>query len=95
MVNRTITSYTLIHYFSENGLSQLDLYIPFACKSINKHSAEIVSAKDLSDWFSDDYGLSKIYKGVFVSLLKKMVGKGILYAEKGCYYVVIYDKPYN
>lgn len=82
MVNRTITSYTLIHYFSENGLNQLDLYIPFACKSINKHSAEIVSAKDLSDWFSDDYGLSKIYKGVFVSLLKKMVGKGILYAEK-------------
>ena len=29
MIDRTITSYTILQYFSEKGLSQLDLYIPF------------------------------------------------------------------
>lgn len=87
MINRTITSYTLINYFSERGLSQLDLYIPFACKSMNKHAPKTVSAEDLKKWFSDEYGLSKVYQGVFVSLLKRLTSAGILSLEKGNYHI--------
>lgn len=28
MINRTITSYTILNYFSEKGISQIDLYVP-------------------------------------------------------------------
>ena len=87
MINRTITSYTLLHYFSEKGLSQLDLYVPFACKSINKNASKTVSVDDIKKWFSVEYGLSKVYQGVFVSLLKRMNSLGILSLEKGCYYI--------
>ena len=41
MINRTIVSYTILNYFEEKGLNQLDLYIPFACKSINKHTVQM------------------------------------------------------
>lgn len=87
MINRTIVSYTILNYFEEKGLNQLDLYIPFACKSINKHTVQTVSAEDLKNWFSNEYGLSKVYQGVFVSLLKKMSSLGVLSLERGCYYV--------
>ena len=39
MINRTITSYTILNYFSEKGISQIDLYVPFACKCINKNAS--------------------------------------------------------
>lgn len=87
MINRTIVSYTILNYFEEKGLNQLDLYIPFACKSINKHTVQTVSAEDLKNWFSNEYGLSKVYQGVFVSLLKKMSSLGVLSLERGCYCV--------
>lgn len=85
MISRTITSYTLLNYFSEKGLSQLDLYVPFACKCISKNSSKTVSIEDLKKWFSEEYGLSKIYQGVFVSLLKKLTSLGILSLGGGCY----------
>ena len=85
MINRTITSYTILNYFSEKGISQIDLYVPFACKCINKNASQTVSIEDLKKWFSDEYGLSKIYQGVFVSLLKKMTSLGILSLGGGCY----------
>mgnify|MGYP007001924737 CR=1 FL=1 len=47
MIERTITSYTILQYFSEKGLSQLDLYIPFACKCTNKYAFQTVSAEEL------------------------------------------------
>lgn len=87
MVSRTITSYTILNYFSEKGLSQLDLYVPFACKCINKNASETVTVKDLKNWFSEEYGLSKIYQGVFVSLLKRMSSIGVLSLDKGSYYI--------
>ena len=77
MINRTITSYTILNYFSEKGISQIDLYVPFACKYINKNASQTVSIEDLKKWFSEEYGLSKIYQGVFASLLKKMTSLGI------------------
>ena len=85
MINRTITSYTILNYFSEKGISQIDLYVPFACKCINKYASQTVSIEDLKKWFSEEYGLSKIYQGVFVSLLKKMKSLGILSLGGGCY----------
>lgn len=85
MINRTITSYTILNYFSEKGISQIDLYVPFACKCINKNASQTVSIEDLKKWFSEEYGLSKIYQGVFVSLLKKMTSLGILSLGGGCY----------
>lgn len=87
MIDRTITSYTILQYFSDKGLSQLDLYVPFSCKCINKHSSEKVSTKDLKMWFYEEYGLSKIYQGVFASLLKRMTSLGLLTLERGCYYI--------
>ena len=48
MINRTITSYTILNYFSEKGISQIDLYVPFACKCINKNASQTVSNSDLS-----------------------------------------------
>jgi len=87
MISRTITSYTILNYFSEKGLSQLDLYVPFACKCINKNASQTVSVEDLKKWFSEEYGLSKVYQGVFVSLLKRMSSLGILSLDKGCYYI--------
>lgn len=87
MIDRTITSYTILQYFSEKGLSQLDLYIPFACKCINKYAFQTVSVEDLKTWFSKEYGLSKIYQGVFVSLLKRMTSLGLLTLERGCHYI--------
>lgn len=47
MINRTITSYTILNYFSEKGISQIDLYVPFACKCINKNASQTVSIEDL------------------------------------------------
>ena len=85
MINRTITSYTILNYFSEKGISQIDLYVPFACKCINKNASQTVSIEDLKKWFSEEYGLSKIYQGVFVSLLKRMTSLGILSLGGGCY----------
>lgn len=85
MINRTITSYTILNYFSEKGISQIDLYVPFACKCINKNASQTVSIEDLKKWFSEEYGLSKIYQGVFVSLLKRMTSLGILVLDRGCY----------
>lgn len=85
MINRTITSYTILNYFSEKGISQIDLYVPFACKCINKNASQTVTIEDLKKWFSEEYGLSKIYQGVFVSLLKKMTSLGILSLGGGCY----------
>ena len=85
MINRTITSYTILNYFSEKGISHIDLYVPFACKCINKNASQTVSIEDLKKWFSEEYGLSKIYQGVFVSLLKKMTSLGILSLGGGCY----------
>lgn len=85
MINRTITSYTILNYFSEKGISQIDLYVPFACKCINKNASQTVSIEDLKKWFSEEYGLSKIYQGVFASLLKKMTSLGILSLGGGCY----------
>ena len=85
MINRTITSYTILNYFSEKGISQIDLYVPFACKCINKNASQTVSIENLKKWFSEEYGLSKIYQGVFVSLLKKMTSLGILSLGGGCY----------
>lgn len=85
MINRTITSYTILNYFSEKGISQIDLYVPFACKCINKNASQTVSTEDLKKWFSEEYGLSKIYQGVFVSLLKRMASLGILSLDGGCY----------
>jgi hypothetical protein len=87
MIERTITSYTILQYFSEKGLSQLDLYIPFACKCTNKYAFQTVSAEELKKWFSDEYGLSKVYQGVFVSLLKRMASMGLLTLERGTYYI--------
>lgn len=87
MISRTITSYTLLNYFSDKGLSQLDLYVPFACKCINKNVSQTVSVEDLKRWFSEEYGLSKVYQGVFVSLLRRMNSLGILSLDKGCYYI--------
>ncbi len=87
MISRTITSYTILNYFSDKGLSQLDLYVPFACKCINKNASQTVSVEDLKRWFSEEYGLSKVYQGVFVSLLKRMNSLGILSLDKGCYYI--------
>lgn len=85
MINRTITSYTILNYFSEKGISQIDLYVPFACKCINKNASQTVSIEDLKKWFSEEYGLSKIYQGVFVSLLKRLTSLGILSLGGGCY----------
>lgn len=51
MIERTITSYTILQYFSEKGLSQLDLYIPFACKCTNKYAFQTVSAEELKNGF--------------------------------------------
>ena len=87
MIDRTITSYTILQYFSEKGLSQLDLYIPFVCKCINKYASQTVSVEDLKKWFSEEYGLSKVYQGVLVNLLKKMTSLGLLALDKGCYYI--------
>ena len=87
MISRTITSYTILNYFSEKGLSQLDLYVPFACKCISKNSSKTVSVEDLRKCFSEEYGLSKVYQGVFVSLLKRMSSLGILSLENGSYYI--------
>lgn len=87
MIDRTITTYTILQYFSEKGLSQLDLYIPFACKCINKYAFRTVSVNDLKKCFSKEYGLSKIYQGVFVSLLKRMASLGLLTLDRGCYYI--------
>lgn len=87
MISRTITSYTILNYFSDKGLSQLDLYVPFACKCINKNASQTVSVEDLKRWFSEEYGLSKVYQGVFVSLLKRINSLGILSLDKGCYYI--------
>lgn len=87
MISRTITSYTILNYFSEKGLSQLDLYVPFACKCISKNSSKKVSVEDLRKCFSEEYGLSKVYQGVFVSLLKRMSSLGILSLENGSYYI--------
>lgn len=88
MVNRTITTYTLINYFSEKGIRQIDLYVPFACKSINNRAAKSVNAEDLQKWFAEDYGLSKVYQGVFVTLLIRLKTLNILNQEKGVYYVI-------
>lgn len=87
MIDRTITSYTILQYFSEKGLSQLDLYIPFACKCINKYAFRTVSADDLKRCFSEEYGLSKVYQGVLVSLLRRMTALGLLTLERGVYYI--------
>ena len=87
MISRTITSYTILNYFSEKGLNQLDLYVPLACKCLNKNASQTVSVESLKKWFSEEYGLSKVYQGVFVSLLKRMHSLGILSLEKGCYYI--------
>jgi hypothetical protein len=85
MINRTITSYTILNYFSEKGISQIDLYVPFACKCIAKNASQTVSIEDLKKWFSEEYGLSKIYQGVFVSLLKRMSSLDILSSNGGYY----------
>ena len=49
MINRTITSYTILNYFSEKGISQIDLYVPFACKCISKNASQTVSIEDLKN----------------------------------------------
>ena len=75
MIDRTITTYTLLDSLRELGIKQLDLYVPLVCKCIVKRGAKEVSRDDLKQWFTEDYGMSKVYQGVFDSLLKKMRGK--------------------
>lgn len=75
MIDRTITTYTLLDSLRELGIKQLDLYVPLVCKCIVKRGAKEVSRDDLKLWFTEDYGMSKVYQGVFDSLLKKMRGK--------------------
>lgn len=75
MIDRTITTYTLLDSLRELGIKQLDLYVPLVCKCIVKRGAKEVTRDDLKQWFIEDYGMSKVYHGVFDSLLKKMRGK--------------------
>ena len=82
MIDRTLTTYTVLNYLAEKGLSQIDLYVPLACKSILTHSANTIDARNLANWFDEDYGLSKVYKGVFVNLLKRMSSLGIVSWDK-------------
>lgn len=72
MTDRTLTTYTFINYLMDKGMNQLDLYVPLACQCIIKHNAQEVNAENMSKWFTDDYGLSNIYRGVFDNLLKCM-----------------------
>lgn len=88
MIDRTLTTYTVLNYLAEKGLSQIDLYVPLACKSIIVHSADTVEPRDLIYWFDQDYGLSKVYKGVFVNLLKRMSSLGLVKWEKNVYNVI-------
>lgn len=87
MVERYLLTYAMLSYLQEKGMTQLDLYVPLVCKSIVTHNANVVSRKDLQDWFAADYGLSTIYKGVLDTLLKKMTGH-YLTRENGKYLVV-------
>ena len=74
IVDKTITTYTFLDSLRESGIQQLDLYVPLVCKSILKHNAKEASRDDLKSWFSEDYGMSKVYQGVFDTLLRKMKG---------------------
>ena len=72
IVDKAITTYTFLDSLRESGIKHLDLYVPLVCKSIIKHNASVVTRDDLKDWFAEDYGMSKVYQGVFDTLLKKM-----------------------
>ena len=86
IVDKTITTYTFLDSLRESGIKQLDLYIPLVCKSIMKHNAREVTRDNLKEWFTEDYGMSKVYQGVFDTLLKKMKD-GCLMLEKGKFIV--------
>lgn len=75
MVDRTITTYTFLDSLCELGIKQLDLYVPLVCKSIIAHEAKEVTRELLIRWFADDYGMKKVYQGVFDTLMKKMSPK--------------------
>lgn len=75
LVDKTITTYTFLDSLRESGIQQLNLYVPLVCKSILKHNASVVNRDDLKTWFTEDYGMSKVYQGVFDTLLRKMRGK--------------------
>lgn len=75
MVDRTITTYTFLDSLCELGIKQLDLYVPLVCKSIIVHDAKEVTRESLITWFSEDYGMKKVYQGVFDTLIKKMSPK--------------------
>ena len=74
LVDKTITTYTFLDSLRESGIQQLDLYVPLVYKSILKHNASGVCRDDLKAWFAEDYGMSKVYQGVFDTLLRKMKG---------------------
>lgn len=86
LVDKTITTYTFLDSLRESGIQQLDLYVPLVCKSILKHNANEVHRDDLKTWFAEDYGMSKVYQGVFDTLLRKMKGKWLT-LSKGKYEV--------
>jgi len=84
IVDKTITTYTFLDSLRESGIKQLDLYVPLVCRSILKHNAREVCRDDLKAWFTEDYGMSKVYQGVFDTLLRKMKG-GCLTLNNGKY----------
>lgn len=86
MIDRTFTTYSILTYLTDKGMSQMDLYVPLACKSISKRDAVEITASELGSWFEEDYGLS-IYKGVFVSLVKKLTAENFLHRDNAIYVV--------
>lgn len=88
MIDRTLARYSILSYLSmEKGMTQIDLYIPLACRCIQRRGIPVLKGNELSQWFNEDYGMGNVYKGVFHTLMKKLSSNGCLRWEKAEYLV--------
>lgn len=87
MIDKTLLGYAILNYYSKDGKSILDAYVPLIVSCIVDSQYEKVDRDDIKRMLNDKYGLGTITLGAIDSIMQIMVSKNILNKDHGTYWV--------
>ena len=87
MLDKTLVGYAILNYYSNDGKSILDAYIPLVNSCLIEKNVETVSREDIKSMLSEKYGIDNITHGAADSIIQIMVSKQILNKDRGQYWV--------
>ena len=86
MIDKTLVGYALLNYYSKEGKTILDAYVPLIVSCLIESQFETASRDDIKRMLNDIYGFEIITLGAIDSIMQIMVKDNLLKKDRGSYW---------